>query len=81
MTVISNQGYILGRGNQPISPAVVRKVGKEQIIVIALPQKLASLSGRPLLVDTGDSDLDDSLSGYWRVMTGYRQYSMYPVGS
>ncbi len=81
VTVISNQGYILGRGNQPISPAVVRKVGKEQIIVIALPQKLASLSGRPLLVDTGDSDLDDSLSGYWRVMTGYRQYSMYPVGS
>lgn len=80
VTVIGGQGYILGRGNQQISPAVVKKVGKEQIVVVAPPQKLASLSGRPLLVDTGDPELDESLAGYWKVVTGYRQYAMHRVG-
>ena len=80
VTVIGGQGYILGRGNQQISPSVLRKVGAEQIVVIAPPQKLTSLSGRPLLVDTGDPKLDESLSGYRKVMTGYRQYAMHRVG-
>jgi predicted polyphosphate/ATP-dependent NAD kinase len=80
VTVIGGQGYILGRGNQQISPAVVRQVGKEHIVVVAPSQKLASLSGRPLLVDTGDPDLDESLAGYWKVVTGYRQYAMHRVG-
>ena len=80
VTVIGGQGYILGRGNQQISPAVVRKVGKDQIVVVAPSQKLASLSGRPLLVDTGDPKLDESLAGYWKVVTGYRQYAMHRVG-
>ena len=80
VTVIGGQGYILGRGNQQISPAVVEKVGKEQIVVVAPSQKLASLSGRPLLVDTGDPELDEALAGYSKVVTGYRQYAMHRVG-
>ncbi|MDP6063281.1 MAG: ATP-NAD kinase family protein [SAR202 cluster bacterium] len=80
VTVIGGQGYILGRGNQQISPSVLRKVGTEHVVVVAPPQKLASLSGRPLLVDTGDPQLDETLSGYRKVMTGYRQYAMHRVG-
>ena len=47
---------------------------------MAAREKLAALRGRPLLVDTGDEDLDQTLAGYWKVMTGYREYAMYKVG-
>jgi predicted polyphosphate/ATP-dependent NAD kinase len=55
-------------------------VGKKNIIVIATREKLFSLKGRPLLVDTGDEALNEELSGYFRVTTGYRDYTMYRVG-
>ena len=54
-------------------------MGKENIIVVASPNKLASLGGSPLLVDTGDEDLDTDLSGYIRVITGYGKAAMYKV--
>ena len=80
VSVIGGQGYILGRGNQQLSPQVVSKVGRDNFMVVASKGKLASLGGRPLLVDTGDDALDDSLSGYWKVLTGYREYVMYIAG-
>ena len=79
-TVIGGQGYILGRGNQQLSPTVIRKVGLENIIVVSSKEKLGSLAGQPLLVDTGDVALDRSLSGYIRVTTGFNDYVMYRVG-
>ena len=54
---------MLGRGNQQISPRVIRKVGKEQIEIVATKEKLAGLGGQPMHVDTGDADADEYLKG------------------
>ena len=80
VTIIGGQGHVFGRGNQQLSPRILRNVEKSNIIIIATKEKLTSLQGRPLLVDTGDEGLNEELSGYMRVTTGYGDYMMYKVG-
>ena len=80
LSVIGGQGFILGRGNQQISARVIRHVGKEGIIIVATPEKLASLRGQPLRVDTGDLGLDEELKGYYRVVTGYGRRTIIRIG-
>ncbi len=80
LTVIGGQGHILGRGNHQVSPDVIRAVGWNNIRLIATKSKLDELEGRPLLVDTGDVKLDHQLFGLKKIMTGYRDYVLYPVG-
>jgi predicted polyphosphate/ATP-dependent NAD kinase len=79
VTPIGGQGYILGRGNQQLSPKVIKKIGKENIIIVATKQKLATLKHKRLLVDTGDEELDNELKGFIRVVTGYREESILKV--
>ena len=73
------QGFLFGRGNQQITPGVLRAVGRKNIIIIITPAKLAELGGRPLLTDTGDHELDKELAGYYRVITGYGQRTICKV--
>lgn len=80
ITLIGGQGHILGRGNQQLSADFIRSIGKENIIVIATKKKLQALNGRPLIVDSGDAELDKLLSGHIKVVTGYHDQVLYPVG-
>ena len=80
ITLIGGQGHIFGRGNQQLSPALIRAIGRDNIIVVATKTKLQALNGRPLICDTGDSKLDDELSGYIRVTSGFNDHIMYAVG-
>lgn len=79
VTVIGGQGFVFGRGNQQISPNVIREIGKENIRIIATPGKLASIRGKPLRVDTGDPKLDEELKGYYKLHTGYARRTIYRV--
>jgi predicted polyphosphate/ATP-dependent NAD kinase len=79
VTPIGGQGFLFGRGNQQISPQVIQKVGRDNIIVVCLQSKLNALRGQPLLVDTGDPPTDQLLSGYLPVITGYRERVIYRV--
>lgn len=81
ITLIGGQGHLFGRGNQQLSPALIKQIGKENIIVLATKSKLLALEGRPLIVDTGDVELDQALSGFIRVTTGYRDYIMYRIAN
>jgi len=79
VAVIGGQGHIFGRGNQQLSPRVIRAVGKDNVIVVATQTKLLSLDGAPLRLDTGDEELDAELAGWTKVVTGHSQRTMYRV--
>jgi predicted polyphosphate/ATP-dependent NAD kinase len=81
VTPIGGQGFLFGRGNQQLSPAVIRAIGRENLIVVATPGKLGGLKGHSLLVDTDDDSLNALLSGYIKITTGYNEQSVYPVGA
>jgi predicted polyphosphate/ATP-dependent NAD kinase len=71
VTPIGGQGFIFGRGNQQISPEVIRRVGLDNIVVIATEGKLRSL--KSLRGDTGDPNLDDALRARnIKVVTDYK---------
>ncbi|MFD4659776.1 ATP-NAD kinase family protein [Kitasatospora sp. NPDC058444] len=81
LSPIGGQGFLLGRGNQQLTPELLRSAGRERLLVLATEAKLAALAGRPLLLDTGDPDLDDALAGHVRVITGRRSGAVYRLSA
>ncbi len=71
VTPIGGQGFIFGRGNLQISPAVIQQVGRENIVVIATEDKIKKL--KKLRVDTGDPNFDHKLRGEIKVITDYKK--------
>ena len=62
---IGGQGFVFGRGNQQLSPAVIERCAVE---VVASRRKLDQLGA--LRVDTGDPDIDADLTGWLQVRVG-----------
>ena len=79
ITLIGGQGHIFGRGNQQLSPQVLRQIGRENFLVVATKSKLQALNDKPLIADTGDIALDAMLSGLISVTTGYKDQVLYPI--
>ena len=67
VTPLGGNGFVLGRGNRQLTPAVIRAVGIDNLIIVAARDKAMALDR--LRVDTGDADLDASLAGYTEVVT------------
>jgi predicted polyphosphate/ATP-dependent NAD kinase len=79
LSPIGAQGFVLGRGNQQLSPAVIRRIGAENIIVVSTPAKLART---PVLrFDSGDAALDADIISrkYFEVIVGYRRMRLVRV--
>jgi len=65
--VIGSQGFLLGRGNQQLSAEVVRRVGVENLVVVAGAAKVLALQPPALRVDLGDPESAPLLPAYLRV--------------
>ncbi len=70
ITPTGGQGFLLGRGNQQISSAVIRKLGKDNIIIVATKAKLITFGPSPIYIDL-DEDCNDMLRGYHKIIAGY----------
>ncbi len=72
LSPMGGQGFLIGRGNLQLSPAVLRLVGMNNILGVATPAKLLGLES--LRIDTGDGDLDEEFKQkrYIKVLQGFR---------
>lgn len=77
LSFTGGQGYVFGRGNQQLSPRCLRRIGKQHIHILATKRKLEALEGRPLLIDTGERQLDEAFAGLARITTGYQDQVYY----
>ncbi|MAZ89268.1 MAG: ATP-NAD kinase [Cellvibrionaceae bacterium] len=80
LSVTGGQGSLIGRGNQQLSPAILRRIGRDNLWVLATKSKIKTLDGRSLLMDSNDPELDQLWSGYIEVTTGYHDRILYPLG-
>ena len=80
LTATGGQGILIGRGNQQLTPQILKQVGRDNLWVVASPNKLQALGGRALILDTGDAALNKAWQGLINVTTGYEQQQLYYVG-
>lgn len=80
VTAIGGQGHVIGRGNQQLSASLLRQLGRENLRIVATRTKLKSFKQRPLVIDSGDPDLDRAWQGYVPVITGFNDVVFYPLG-
>lgn len=80
VTAIGGQGHVIGRGNQQITAPLLKQLGRDNLRVVATRTKLKSLHQRPLVIDSGDPELDRQWQGYVPVITGFDDLVFYPLG-
>ncbi len=77
--VVGGQGFLLGRGNAPLSPEVLGAIGPANIQVLSAPAKIAALNPPVLRVDVDDAVLREQLTGYRTVRTSRRRSTVLRV--
>jgi len=71
VTPLGGNGFIFGRGSRQFTPRVISLTGKDNIILAGDMGKIGTLDC--LHVDTGDLEVDRSLAGPAKVITGYHE--------
>lgn len=74
---IGGQGFIFGRGNKQFTPKVIEKVGKKNIKIVAISDKMKDLSC--IRIDTGEIRTDNMLKGHIKIIVGYEEYLIIKV--
>lgn len=79
LSPMGGQGFLIGRGNLQLSPAVLGSIGTDNILGVVTPAKL--LTVRALRIETGDEDLDQEFASkrYMKVLQGFRTTRILPV--
>lgn len=77
--VVGGQGFLFGRGNQQLSPAVLRAIGVDNIEIIAAAGKIAALAPPVLRIDVDDERVSEQLTGFRRVRTSRRRSTVLRV--
>ena len=79
LSPMGGQGFLIGRGNLQLSPAVLRHVSVNDVLGICTPAKL--LTVRRLRIETGDTTLDAEFAEkkYLKVLQGYRTTRVLPI--
>ena len=79
LSPMGGQGFLIGRGNLQLSPAVLSSIGIENILGVVTPANL--LTVRALRIETGDESLDEEFASkrYMKVLQGYRTTRILPV--
>lgn len=78
LSPIGGQGFLLGRGNQQVIHGLDSRLSLENIVVVATPEKLASIAGGPLYVDLG-SAVSCKGKEFVRVITGRSESAIVEV--
>lgn len=76
---IGGQGIVLGRGNQQIHERILERLAPDDLIVACTPEKLGSLAGAPLRIDSPTAALNLKFAGVKRVVVGLRQEAVVRV--
>ena len=81
LSPMGGQGFLIGRGNLQLSPDVLRKIGIDNVMGVATPAKLLSISR--IRIDTGDTSLDKEIRGkkYVKIIQGYRTIKIVKIES
>ncbi|RLG49723.1 MAG: ATP-NAD kinase [Thermoproteota archaeon] len=70
LSPLGGSGMLLGRGNQQIGDAVLSRINKRDLIILATPSKLRGLKSLKLDIR---GELARKFVGYHRVITGYKE--------
>jgi predicted polyphosphate/ATP-dependent NAD kinase len=65
--VIGGQGFLLGRGNQQLTPRVLHRIGPGNVEIVAGADKVLALAPPVLHVDIGGEEAERLLDGYRQV--------------